>query len=664
MTEMNDLLSSGMAEESDCTVKCFAVRDLQRLIQEDSTLRELNLRNCWLKTPAISKYIALALKGNTSLTSLRLERNWFGNDGAQLFAEALKTNKNLTSLNLGLNRIDPTGIESLANALRSNYTLLTLNLSGNVMGNLGAKYLSNALQINQTLTSLDLSLTGLGLYYIESGMWIATLLKSTTSLKYLNIDGNHFHKEELCYICDALKVNTSLQTLEMSDIKQSSNDDSLLDAHWCQHLSSMLAINKSLTELFLARNNFRNDGVSKLAVGLTKNATLTKLDLSRNRIGTSGMDSLATALCENQSLLELCLADNSIGDNGMKKLSKILENNIALKILDLTHNGIGVIGQIYLSQALANNMNLTDLILYDNHEFFDEETSGEWMSGMKLAEALIVNKTLRKLEIGLMKSAIWPQISIALMMNQSLTTLNARYCSLGGKGTIVDMNTMEVLCESLKMNTALTSLSLERNKLGSSSIQILFDMLASNKTIAILDLSDNAIDDVGAKVIATCLEENSTTLTDLNLNGNCICEDGLVLISRSLEVNKGLTKLDIGGNSFGKEGIRELAKSLARNTSLRSLVVGDRPQSENSFQYLHDALLDNKTLTDLQIGVSGTSTILWGPSQFGIYGFPDLFLLSMTSMLEQNRELRPSELRSRFSSTVRLNFTDVQLIFE
>jgi Ran GTPase-activating protein (RanGAP) involved in mRNA processing and transport len=164
-------------------------------------------------------------------------------------------------------------------------------------------------------------------------------------------------------------------------------------------------------------------------------------------------------------------------------------------------------------------------------------------------------------------------------------------------------------------------------------------MLASDKTIAILDLNDNAIDDVGAKVIATCLETNST-MTDLDLNGNSIDDVGLVYISRSLEVNKGLTKLDIGCNTYGKEGIRELANALVRNTSLRSLAIGKHPQSEYSAEYLNAALKYNTTLTDLQIGVQTGGTTESGLFHHGVNVYPDI-CLSITSMLEQNREFRP-----------------------
>jgi Ran GTPase-activating protein (RanGAP) involved in mRNA processing and transport len=479
---------------------------------------------------------------------------------------------------------------------------------------------------------------------------------------------NQFNNKDLCDICDALKVNTSLQTLKMSHIQQSGEDVSFpnSDGHFfgtlvAQHLSSMLAINKSLTELYVAGNNLRNEGASKFASGLAKNSTLTMLDLSRNRIGSSGMGSLADSLRENKSLLELYLANNSIGDDGMKKLSKILENNIALRILDLTNNGIGVIGQIYLSHALEINTNLTNLNLYDNRGFFDVGTSNEMGSGMKFAESLILsltaNKTLRILDIGAMESDIWPQVSRGLMMNQSLTTLHTKYCELG-----VDIKMMELLCESLNANTFLTSLNLSCNSLGNSSFQILFGMLRSNKTIAILDLSENSIDDDTTKFIATCLEGNSS-LTELNLSANSIGNEGLVYISRSLEVNKGLTKLDLGRNAFGKEGIRELANALVRNTSLRSLSIGEQLHSEYSGEYLNAALLYNKTLTDLQIGLQTGGTTESGVFLHDIQAVSDISI-TMAILLEQNREFRPNELRSRFTSKVRLNFIDLQLIFK
>ncbi|KAG9060730.1 hypothetical protein KI688_008941 [Linnemannia hyalina] len=63
------------------------------------------------------------LKTNSSLTTLNLERNSIGDNGAQALSEALKTNSTLTTLNLLRNSIGDNGAQALSEALKTNSTL-------------------------------------------------------------------------------------------------------------------------------------------------------------------------------------------------------------------------------------------------------------------------------------------------------------------------------------------------------------------------------------------------------------------------------------------------------------------------------------------------------------------------------------------------------------
>ena len=83
------------------------------------------------------------------MTTLNLERNDIGDEGAKALAE----NSTLTTLDLFHNGIGAEG----AKALAENSTLTTLNLYTNGIGDEGAK----ALAENSTLTTLDLGGNGI-----------------------------------------------------------------------------------------------------------------------------------------------------------------------------------------------------------------------------------------------------------------------------------------------------------------------------------------------------------------------------------------------------------------------------------------------------------------------------------------------------------------------
>ena len=110
----------------------------------------------FLFMPSLST-LCLALRVNTSLTSLDLSGNLIQDEGANSLSEALRVNTSLTYLQLSQNNICAEGAHSLSEALRVNTSLTSLNLSQNYICAEGAHSLSEALRVNTSLTYLKLS---------------------------------------------------------------------------------------------------------------------------------------------------------------------------------------------------------------------------------------------------------------------------------------------------------------------------------------------------------------------------------------------------------------------------------------------------------------------------------------------------------------------------
>ena len=271
--------------------------------------------------------LSQVLTVNTSLTTLDLSGNSFGDDGATSLSQALAANTSLTTLNLSLNFIGAEGATSLSQALAVNTSLTTLYLSHNSISNAGATSLSQALEVNTSLTTLDLSHNSIG-------------AEGATSLS------------------QALAVNTSLTTLDLSH--------NSIGAEGATSLSQALAVNTSLTTLYLSHNSIGAEGATSLSQALAVNTSLTTLYLSHNSIGDEGAASLSQALEGNTSLTLLHLSGNSISAEGAASLSQALAVNTSLTTLNLSLNSIGAEGATLLSQALAVNTSLTTLYLYAN----------------------------------------------------------------------------------------------------------------------------------------------------------------------------------------------------------------------------------------------------------------------------------------------------------
>ena len=527
--------------------------------------------SCWLFAPMFKQSLStlcLALRVNTSLTSLNLAHNSIGDEGASSLSEALRVNTSLTSLNLAHNSIGDEGASSLSEALRVNTSLTSLYLSDNSIGVEGASSLSEALRVNTSLTSLDLAQNSIG---AEGASFLFEALRVNISLTSLNLWCD-IGDEGASSLSEALRVNTSLTSLNL----------------WCDigdegasSLSQGLKVNTSLTSLDLAFSFIRAKGASFLSEALRVNTSLTSLDLSYNSIGYEGASSLSEALRVNTSLTSLNLSDNSIVVEGASSLSEALRVNTSLTSLDLAQNSIGAEGASFLSEALRVNTSLTSLNLWC--DIGDEGASS-------LSEALRVKISLTSLHLS--GNSIGDEgassLSEALRVNTSLTSLDLSHNLIGAEGA-------SSLSDALRVNTSLTSLELNNNSIGAEGASSFSEALRVNTSLTYLDLNVNSIGDEGASSLSEALRVN-TSLTSLYLSGNSIGVEGASSLSEAFRENTSLTYLDLRCK-IGDEGVSSLSEALRVNTTLISSVLWRNSIGDEGASSLSKALKVNTSPT-------------------------------------------------------------------
>ena len=88
-------------------------------------------------------------------------------------------------------------------------------------------------------------------------------------------------------------------------------------------------------------------------------------------------------------------------------------------------------------------------------------------------------------------------------------------------------------------------------------------ILAENKTIEEIDLSDNGLDDDGIGELCNSINSNST-ITKLNLSRNFFGTLGAEQLRKSLEDSKSIKMLDISGNALGYSSISSLANCCSK----------------------------------------------------------------------------------------------------
>eukprot|EP00121_Abeoforma_whisleri_P016169 Awhi_evm1s14848 len=260
-------------------------KELETALRHTKTLTTLNLANYMIDSPLNNtlglngiKAIAKVLQLNElPLTALDLSSNSIGCNGFKEIGMALKQNTTLTTLNVKNNLIDAEGVTDLAFALIENNTTLTvLNLSENKIADEGATQLAMVIKANKTLTTLELYYNSIGVNGIKA---IAASLVKNKTLVYLQLSGNDAKNEGVQEIGKALKQNKALHTLLLKNYGVCKDG--------VKEIGQALTLNTTLRTLYLFCT-LDEEGIDDLETALKQNKTLTTLGVLLKKNGTFG----------------------------------------------------------------------------------------------------------------------------------------------------------------------------------------------------------------------------------------------------------------------------------------------------------------------------------------------------------------------------------------
>ena len=383
-----------------------------------------------------------------------------------------------------------------------------------------------------------------------------------------------------------------------------------LGAEGAAALAPALAANGALTRVDVRRNNIAGDGAVQLAAAVLCNLkiemfneipikemranSLTKLDLKRKDVGDEGGMVVAGLIPVMGALTKMSLADNNLGEEGTKAICEALEQNKTLKELDISE---GTAGAKHVANMLCVNVALTKLSLAQNKL---EEAGTK-----SICKALEQNTTLKELDI------------------------SGDHCGSNTGGSAGAKH----VAKMVRVNGALTKLSLAQNKLEEVGTKAICEALEQNTTLKELDISGgykgNIGGSAGAKHVAKMLGVNGG-LTSINLSENALCgvvqsfggvsgtytAEGITAIADALRVNGGLTSIDLSGNqlcgiwtdddgdqhgTYTAEGITAIADALRVNGGLTKLSLAINNLMEEGTKAICEALEQNRTLKELDI---------------------------------------------------------------
>lgn len=358
------------------------------LVDRDAALpvKALDLLDNQLN-PAQTVKIASCLE-SSPVSELFIGYNNIGPEGCEALGTVINVSSKLEHLDIRGNNLSSSDARKVFKAVAGSVSLKKLGLGHNKLGPDGMSLLAKALERNTYLTVLDISMNEIG---AAGAACIASVLANvTSSLRSINMYGNHLGAEGLAHIFSAIRQNKELRFL---NIGNNNGTDAM-----CVDLGDMLDVNSTLEELDIRLNSISGIGIKELSKrGLQKNTNIRKLILSGNPIGPVGAEELSKALnkrgrgcfqsldisgCELEpvggirvsslimcslTLKEIYLSDNHLDDDAAFSIARAAAESISLAILDLSLNDISEAGANAFVDTAHLNTHLVSLVLHGNN---------------------------------------------------------------------------------------------------------------------------------------------------------------------------------------------------------------------------------------------------------------------------------------------------------
>lgn len=148
-------------------------------------------------------------------------------------------------------------------------------------------------------------------------------------------------------------------------------------------------------------------------------------------------------------------------------------------------------------------------------------------------------------------------------------------------------------------STNYTVLNLENNHITGVGARLIIENLVTHcPDIKVLNLTRNQIGDDGAEFLSRILPV--IPLHTLGINDNGITKIGARILASGLIGNCSLVYLDIGYNQLGDEGVIAIAEALKVNNTLVTLCLYGNNVTERSIITLLDMLKENTTITGIK----------------------------------------------------------------
>ena len=333
-----------------------------------------------------------------------------------------------------------------------------------------------------------------------------------------------------------------------------------------------------------------SEAISKITEVVTCNCFLECLDISDCKLSDLQIAAVVLALSKTSTLKDLNLSYNIITtDDTARKIASVIVNNLSLKKINLSNCNLQESGIIIIAEALAN---ITSLISIDMSE--NSITDNNMQS---VAAFIGENLLLEELNLG--------------HCYQYNTDLSFTRSKKGVKDILM----------TLTMLTSLKYLDLHSSYINEIASELLPVVIANNKSLSHLDLTDCKLPYM--KLIAIAKKLQSTyTLKFLSLSSNVIVNDAAYEIALAVSNNFVLEYLALSDCELEERGFRDITESLLNISSLKHLDLSNNVITDRVAETLVFGIANNMKLTYLDLSSCTWQDIGFARIQEVVYKLP------------------------------------------
>ncbi|MCO5589854.1 hypothetical protein L7F22_043823 [Adiantum nelumboides] len=563
----------------------------------------------------------------------RTEKRWTVAELEQLYRECCRTREELPlkkmrsvfqdarqntppalkTIDLSFVPLDRQAIEPVADLLSVDFGLQKLVLENCGLADDGLKSILHALLVSGNLPSLSLASNKRIKYH--GWRYVGIFMRRAKALKYLDLSENNINKASLEHIIGALRRDEGGKGLGEKKLAQSTVKDDLDDESLPLTIQAKLLNEETDAVALLTSLRLENCGLKTSSLELLSQSVrfsdLSHLSLRRNRINQFGAVALALMLKDYPDNHIATAEDatapvmndlahiqgsgsiNTTTDSRDRQGSTSSPNLPDIPFI-VSSPGGGVLRRTLPASAVAalqeasseNLLSSNGSTLVDQN--LDNQTNGEDLTENERARLIRAREERRMKDeaaLALYRAQRAKRILSSMPRMGHLLTLDLKSNDLRG-GVIY-------LGHALKKNRTLKVLNLSDNSIEVQGLVAIADALKYNSTLETLDMSHNPCSGPGLEGITTL--RNAFTLNSnlkrLFLSDTELSSEGAIALAEFLPEARSLIHLDLTENmQIDIAGVMAMAVSVKMNKSLRCLDLNIPPNAPDFARLSQDIL--------------------------------------------------------------------------